>query len=158
DGLDRSLDLRLGRFQRNAESHLVVLGPLRRLLRHHRTTDDRQHLGFVELHDRLFDLTRAAHFKRSTRCSTAALVRTKVSRRRMSYTLAPCCGSTSTFGMLRAASANFSSTAGPSITRTEERPRVFSFAVRSLVLPLAPVVPFQMISLPSFTLDESAVF
>src|SRR5581483_8365926 len=131
----RRLDLRLGGVERHAERDLVVLRTHRALLGHDRAADHLQHRRFVELDHRLFDLAGAAHFKRSTRCSTAALVRTRVSRRRMSYTLAPCCGSTSTLGMLRAARANFSSTAGPEITSNEEMPRVFSLAANSLVLP-----------------------
>src|SRR5690606_37488909 len=91
--LDRFLDLRFRRLARHLEDDLVMLRGHRRLFRDHRRNDD--------------VVIMLVHLKRASRLSTAALVSTSFSRRRMSYTLMPCAGSTSTFGMLRAASAKF---------------------------------------------------
>src|SRR5688572_367298 len=155
--LDRRLDLRLGRLERNPERDLVVLRSQRALLGHHRPADDVVHLRLAQVHHRLVHRSCAAHFSRSTKCSIAPLVRTRVSRRRMSYTFAPCCGSTSTFGMLRAALANCSFTSGPSMTRTEAQPSFLNWAASSLVLPLAEVSPHTT-SLPSLCLALRAFF
>src|SRR5918993_1463244 len=89
--LDRFLDLRLGRLGTDPEHDLVLLGERRRLL-----SDDRAHDDVVEARIK-------AHRKRASSASTAARVRTSFSRRRMSWTLMPCTGRTSMFGMLRAA-------------------------------------------------------
>src|SRR5689334_15513080 len=85
--LHRLLDLRLGGGSGDVEDHLVMLGRERRLLGDHRRDDDVVMVGFD-----------AAHLKRASRASSAARVRTSLVRRRMSYTLMPCTGSTSMSG------------------------------------------------------------
>src|SRR5690606_15168179 len=121
-GLYRRLDLRLGGIERHLEGDLIVLGSTGRLLGDHRRQD---HVVMVQI----------AHFRRASRASTAALVRTRVSRRRMSYTLAPCSGSTSTLRSERTARAKFSSTVLPSITSALSRPSPLNLPASSLVLP-----------------------
>src|SRR6478735_11392468 len=75
--LDRRLDLRLGRGAGNLEDDLVVLREHRRLL-----GDDRRHDHIVVA--RVEVLGGLAHLKRASSASTAARVRTSLSRRRMS--------------------------------------------------------------------------
>src|SRR5712671_6097099 len=102
--LHRFLDLRLGRIPGDLEQHLVMLRGDSRLLGDDRSDDDVvvARIG-------------GGHLKRASNASSADLVSTSVRRRRMSYTLMPCTGSTSMFGMLRAASAKLTSTSAPSM-------------------------------------------
>src|SRR5262249_38379470 len=109
--LDGSLDLGLARMQRHAERHLVVLRAEGGLLRHHGRTNQIVHADLTDGRGQLC----LAHFSRASRCCTASLVKIKVSRRRMSYTLAPCCGRTSRLGMLTTARRKAASTVGPSM-------------------------------------------
>src|SRR3546814_326405 len=113
DLLHCRLDLRLAGIQRHHEGDLVVLGAERRLLGHHRSADHLVHALGRYLGRLAVPCACPAHFSRASNASTAPLVNTRVSRRRMSYTLAPCCGSTSTSGRLRAALAKPSSTCAP---------------------------------------------
>src|SRR6185503_307339 len=75
DGL---LDLGLGGIGRDLEGHLAVLRTVGRLFRDQRRADHFVHARAA--HDRLV----RAHCRRSSRCFTASLVSTSVSRRRMS--------------------------------------------------------------------------
>src|SRR3546814_4823327 len=131
DLLHRRLDLRLAGVQRHHEGDLVVLGAERRLLGHHRAVDNlvhtlRRHPGRLAV-----PCACAAHFRRASNASPAPLVSTRASRRRMSYTLAPCCGSTSTSGRLRVALTKPPSTCAPSMISTEDQPRAANFFARS---------------------------
>src|ERR1700756_5425151 len=92
--LDRLLDLRLGRTPGDLEHHLVAFRGERRFLGDDRRDD---HIVIARIG--------GAHLKRASNASSADLVSTNVGRRRMSYTLMPCTGSTSMFGILRAARA-----------------------------------------------------
>src|SRR5690606_17228626 len=71
EGLDRFLDLRLGRRAEHVEDDLVLLGGGGRFLGDHRAADD----VVMAVPD---------HFSRSWRASTAARVSTRVCRRSMS--------------------------------------------------------------------------
>src|SRR5690606_32597027 len=102
EAFDGFLDLRLGRIDRNVENDLAVLGSEGRLLGDYRRADDVV-VGVL------------AHAKRASSASTAALVRTRRLRRRMSATLIPWMGRTSICGMLRAARAKFRSSSAPSM-------------------------------------------
>src|SRR5262249_10536598 len=88
EALDRRLDERLRGILADPERHLVMLGPARRLLGDDRRKDHAVELVLPEgrLLGRAFSgfLLRVAHFRRASRCCTASLVRTRVSRRRMS--------------------------------------------------------------------------
>src|SRR5690606_2252751 len=86
-GFHGGLDLRLGRLAGNVEDHLVGLGSHGRLLGDRRADD---HVIVPKIR----------HLNRSSRASTAAFGSTSVPRRRMSYTLMPCTGSTSILGRL----------------------------------------------------------
>src|SRR3990167_3663493 len=76
DGL---LDLGLGRVLRDAEGHLAVLGAIGGLFRDQRRTDDFVH---PRARDGFGRIPLGAHCRRSSRCFTASLVSTSVSRRR----------------------------------------------------------------------------
>src|SRR5215813_9492595 len=154
DPFNGRLDLRLGRIQRHTERHLIVLGTARGLLGHDGRTDQIVHADLTDGRGQL----RLAHFSRASRCCTASLVRIKVSRRRMSYTLAPCCGRTSRLGMLRVARRKPSSTVGPSMISAEVQPSLPSFLARSLVLAVLILASSITIRRPSACLLDSAVF
>src|SRR5438128_4372110 len=100
--LDRLLDLRLGRIPGDLEHHLVALRSERRFLGNHRRDDHVVVPGIG-----------GAHLNRASSASSADFVSTSICRRRMSYTLMPCTGSTSMSGMLRAARAKFASSWAP---------------------------------------------
>src|SRR3546814_630676 len=143
--------------QRHHEGDLVVLGAERRLLGHHRAADNlvhtlRRHPGRLAV-----PCACAAHFRRASNASTAPLVSTRVSRRRMSYTLAPCCGSTSTSGRLRVALTKPPSTCAPSMISTEDQPRAANFFARSAVLGSFTATSSTTTLLPSAALADSAV-
>src|SRR5471030_933494 len=78
DGL---LDLGLGRVGGDLEGHLAVLGAVGRLLGDERRTN---HFVHARPRDGLGLVPLGAHCRRSSRCFTASLVSTSVSRRRMS--------------------------------------------------------------------------
>src|SRR6266853_1578076 len=71
--LYRLLDLRLGGMRRDPEDHLVALGGKRRLF-----GNDRRY------NDVVVARIAGGHFNRASSASSAALVRTRVCRRRMS--------------------------------------------------------------------------
>src|SRR5690606_353736 len=100
--LDGGLDLGLAGINRHVENDLVVLRRHRRLFGHDGVTDD-------------VVCGKLVHANLASSASSAALVRTSVSRFRVDTALRPCTGSTSIFGMLRAARAKFWSTAAPSM-------------------------------------------
>src|SRR5690606_32265340 len=134
----------LGRGLRHLERHRALFGRHGRLL-----GDDR-------LHDDIVVLRFGAHFRRASRASTPALVITRVSRRRMSYTLAPIDGSTSRPSMLAAARAKFSFTEAPSMTSVRFQPRAFIAFASAPVLASLISATSRMTRLPSFCLAESA--
>src|ERR1043165_1612762 len=144
--LDRFLDLWLCRFFRDFEDHLIALGGHRRLLGDHRRDDD-----VVEAR-----IARNAHLNRASRASTAALVSTSVCRRRMSYTLMPCTGSTSMFGMLRAARPKFSSISAPPTMSAFASPSFSNCAVSAFVFASLAARSASTTMPPSFALAESA--
>src|SRR3954468_5813783 len=78
---DRLLDLGLAGVGSDLERHLAVLGTVRGLFRDQRGADDFVHARTA--HGEL-DRRSRAHCRRSSRCFTASLVSTSVSRRRMS--------------------------------------------------------------------------
>src|ERR1700734_3398290 len=104
--LDRRLDLRLGRLAAHLEHELIAVRGDSRLFR-----DDGRD-------DQVVMARILAHLNRASSASIAALVSTSLPRRMMSNTFAPCTGSTSTSGRLRAAAAKFSSTSAPSMIST----------------------------------------
>src|SRR5262249_25893727 len=114
--LDRLLDLRLGRIPGNLEHHLVPLRSERSLLGNHRRDD---HVIVARIG--------GAHLNRASNASSADFVSTSICRRRMSYTLMPCTGSTSMSGMLRAARAKFASSCAPSIMSALVSPSLAKF-------------------------------
>src|SRR4051812_25586692 len=144
--LDRFLDLRLGRGRRDLEDDLIMLGGRRRLLGDHRSDDDVVQARIV----------RNTHLNRASRASTAALVSTSFCRRRMSYTLMPCTGSTSMFGMLRAARPKFSSIVSPPMISAFASPSFSNCAVSALVLASLAARSASTTMPPSFALAESA--
>src|SRR5947208_13486103 len=122
--LDRLLDLRLGRIPGDLEHHLVALRSERRFLGNHRRDDHVVVAGIG-----------GAHLNRASNASSADLVSTSVCRRRMSYTLMPCTGSTSMFGMLRAARAKLVSTSAPSMMSALVSPSLAKLFCSAAVLP-----------------------
>src|SRR5262249_55618805 len=121
--LDRFLDLRLRGVLGHFEYDLVVLGRHGRLFRDHRRNDDVVVARIA-----------GAHLNRASSASSAALVNTKVLRRKMSYTLMPCTGRTSIFGMLRAAARKLASMLAPSMIRAFSSPNLSNCFASPLVL------------------------
>src|SRR5579883_2643410 len=156
--LDRRPDLALCGLQRDAKDDLVVLRNIGRLFGDDRRQDGVEHLLARELCLDARNDAKAAHLRRASRCSTAARVNTSMSRRRISKTLAPCCGSTSTCGRLRAARAKPSSTLGPSMINTDSQPSASSRWRNDLVLASAMRAASMTTSLPSLCLADNAVF
>src|SRR6185312_6219323 len=143
--LDGFLDLRLGRVHRHVEDHLVVVGHIGRLF-----GDDRRADHVVI---RIF-----AHAKRASSASRAALVKTSLRRRRMSATLMPCTGSTSMFGMLRAASAKFASTVAPSMISAFSHSSLPNWPRSVAVLASLLATVSRIAISPALALAESACF
>src|SRR5579859_833644 len=79
--LDRRLHLALVRVERHAEGHLVVLGGHGGLLGDHRLAHDLVHALAAELLLLARNDAEPTHLRRASRCSTAARVSTRVSRR-----------------------------------------------------------------------------
>src|SRR5271166_2749818 len=148
---DRLFDLRLRRGPADPEDHLVGLRGERRLFGDDRSDDD----VIVMRIKRKFT---AAHLKRASRASIAALVKTSLSRRKMSYTLMPCTGSTSICGMLRAARRKFASGSAPSMIRALVRPILAKLAFKPFVLASAAVASDQTMMPPPCALADSACF
>src|SRR5262249_11144862 len=143
--LDCFLDLRLGGSLGHLEHDLVVLGRHCCLLGDDRRNDDVVVAGIA-----------GAHLNRASSASSAALVSTKVLRRRMSYTLMPCTGRTSILGMLRAAVRKFDSISAPSIISAFSRPSLPNCFISPLAL-LSFTDAFSSTMMPpSFALDERA--
>src|SRR5262249_19402537 len=136
--LDRLLDLRLGGVHRDLEDHLAVLGGERRLFGNGRREN---HVVVARILRR--------HVKRASSASRAALVRTSVCRRRMSYTLMPATGRTSMFGMFRAASRKEASISAPSMISALVKPILSKCSRNCLVLPSWIVALSSTMMLPS---------
>src|SRR5262249_49135419 len=109
--LDRFLDLRLGRVHGDLEHDLVVFGRVGRLLGNQRRNDDVIMARIV-----------GGHLNRASSASSAARVSTSLLRRMMSWTLMPATGSTSMFGILRAALRTSAATSAPSMKSALDRP------------------------------------
>src|SRR5271168_141801 len=142
--LYRRLDLRFGRLAAHLEHELVAVRGDRRLFR-----DDRRD-------DQVVVARIPAHLNRASSASIAALVSTSLPRRMMSKTFAPCTGSTSTSGRLRAAAANFASTSAPSMISTLCSDVLAKDSRSVLVLASASCACSQTISSPERTLADSA--
>src|SRR5205823_5822468 len=142
---DGFLDLRLGRLVRDLEQNLVVLGSKRCLFGHDRSDDDVV-MARIDI----------LHLKRASSASIAALVSTSFWRRRMSYTLMPWIGSTSMFGILRAAAAKPVWSSAPSMISALVRPRPEKCPTSALVLAASSLADSITIRPPSFAFAESA--
>src|SRR5690606_37219375 len=141
--LDGRLDARLRRIPPDIEDDLVELRSRGRVLCHDRVYD---HVIRIELF----------HLNRASSASTAAFVSTSLRRRRISYTLMPWTGSTSMFGMLRAARANRGSSSAPSMMSAFESSS-FSKALRSeFVFPSVDSALSRTMSSPALALAERA--
>src|SRR5690606_29206099 len=141
--LDGSLDLGLGCIDGHVENDLVVFRSHRRLFSHDGVTDD-------------IVSGKLVHANLASSASSAALVRTSLSRLRIETTLIPCTGSTSIFGMLRAARAKFWSTVAPSMIRAFAQASLPKVVRRAAVLASACATLSSTISEPAAALADRA--
>src|SRR5690606_18654975 len=143
--LDGGLDLGLVGIDRHVENDLVVFRSQRRLFGHDGVADD---VVSAEL----------VHANLASSASSAALVRTSLSRLRIDTTLIPCTGSTSICGMLRADRAKFWSTAAPSMISALVQASLPKVASRPAVLASFCATLSTTISEPDLALDDRACF
>src|SRR5690606_25678030 len=143
--LDGGLDLGLVGVDGDVEDNLVGFRSHGRLFRHDGVTDDVVSGKLV-------------HANLASSASSAALVRTSLSRFRIDTTLIPCTGSTSIFGMLRAARAKFWSTVAPSMIRAFAHSSFPKVVRRAAVLASFWATLSMTISEPALALDDRACF